>query len=80
MVPFDTVVKLLNNSYCCQQYKHIQKHRLTFLQLLKTFLKILATFIDFWGAESKTELSFSLSRTISPKSAFSIISDMCTSS
>jgi hypothetical protein len=49
-----------------------------FLQLLKTFLKILAKFVDFWGAESKTELSFSLSCTISPKSALSIISGMCT--
>jgi hypothetical protein len=35
------------------------------------------TFTDFLGAESKTELNFSLSRTISPKSAMSIISGMC---
>jgi hypothetical protein len=33
-------------------------HRPAFLQLLKTFLKILAKFIDFWGAESKTEINF----------------------
>jgi hypothetical protein len=40
-------------------------------------LKILAKLIDFWGAESKTELKFSLSRNISLKSALSIISVMC---
>jgi hypothetical protein len=36
----------------------VRKHRPAFLQLLKMFLKILAKFIDFWGAESKTELKF----------------------
>jgi hypothetical protein len=41
-------------------------------------LKILAKFIDFWGAESKTELSCSPPHTISPKSALSIISGICT--
>jgi hypothetical protein len=56
----------------------VRKHRPAFLQLLKMLLKILGKCMDFWGAESKTELSFSLSRTISPKSALSIISGMCT--
>jgi hypothetical protein len=54
-----------------------KNNRPAFLQLLKTFLKILAKFIDVWGDESKTELSFSLSHTISPESALSIISCMC---
>jgi ABC-type sulfate transport system substrate-binding protein len=45
--------------------------------LLKTFLEILTEVTDFWGAEFKTELSFSQSHTISPKSALSIISGMC---
>jgi hypothetical protein len=53
-------------------------HRLAFLQLLETFLKLLATLINFWGAESKTDFNFSLSRTISTKSAFSLFSGMCT--
>jgi hypothetical protein len=53
-------------------------HRPAFLELLRTFLKILAKYMGFWGAESKIELSFSLSRTISPKPALSIISVMCT--
>jgi hypothetical protein len=58
---------------------HVDRlHRPAFLQLLQTFLKILAKCIDFLGAESKTDLTFSLSRTISPKSALSIISGMCT--
>jgi hypothetical protein len=50
----------------------------TFLQLPKTFLKILAKYIDFWVAESKTELNFFQSRTIFPKSALSTISGICT--
>jgi hypothetical protein len=45
---------------------------------METLLKILAKFADFWGAEYKTELNFSLSRTISPESALSVISDVCT--
>jgi hypothetical protein len=53
-------------------------HRPAFLQLLKTFLKMLAEFIHFWGAESKPELNFSLSRTMPSKPALSIISGMCT--
>jgi hypothetical protein len=55
-----------------------QLHNPAFLELLKTFLKRLAKYVDFRGAESKTELSFSLSRTISQKSALSKISGMGT--
>jgi hypothetical protein len=54
-------------------------HRPAFLQLVKPFLEILARFIDFWVTGSKTELNFSLSRTIFPQSALSIVSGMCTS-
>jgi hypothetical protein len=42
------------------------------------FSKLLAKFMDFWGAESKTELIISLSRTVFPKSALSIISGVRT--
>jgi hypothetical protein len=46
--------------------------------VVENVFESLVKYIDFWGAESKTELSFSLSRTFSPKSALSIISGMCT--
>jgi hypothetical protein len=45
---------LLRRSNCMATFTmNFRQHRPAFLQLLNTFSKILAIFIDFWGAESK---------------------------